>query len=607
MIERIIENWLTNTNERFIRTAFCQLLINEGHDIKDIHGNLEHGKDIISIDSTGTYNAYQLKKGNIDTDIWRDIEPQINELIEYPIDHVGFDIEKKHTPYLVISGTVNSITVDAIRLYNKSKIQRDFPTLEIIDKNQLVRRFKEAQSKIIPKEFEDFYTFLDILTIDGKDFLPKKIIFDFLEKVIFNEIPHHRYDRINNISSSLIFMSYLLERYQQVNNYFALFEAWIILAGCIIRFGIKANLKFEDFESSLDLVFENIIETLNLLKNEILTKKDFFEGVYNFDSSKTYGSRVVMVLGTVACLELYNSQIIEDYEQEKDFLDLIKEKIQFAIFWGESAFPFYFYIIRYLELNNEKDLANQLLEEILGNITEKNHNSKKGLPNVYYEVNKVIESLVREDMEEYVKNAQIENFLKEKTQLKINKSFLIPNFPINLQYGIEDYLKNQTNFIKIIFAMNDKNLNELSFENTIPNNLSLIMALQKILKYSNLEKIDYRNFPGSSYVLESIVLMLARRGNRQILADNWRKVSHIKFDRFEINNIEDTFTWKTNGSNKIIVPNEQQSWKELVDIANQNGDIPEFYQDFFVILQFFILAVPHRINSDLIGFLDSNC
>jgi hypothetical protein len=356
MIARIIENWLINTNESFIRTAFCQWLLNEGHDVKNIHGNLEHGKDIISIDSNGDYNAYQLKKGNIDTEVWRDIEPQITELIEYPIDHVGFDPEKSHTPYLVISGTINSNANDTIRLYNQAKMKRGYPKLKIIDKNKLLKEFRESQGKFIPKELDDFYVFLDMLTIDGTNFLPKQLLFEFLNRVIFNEIPYYRYDKINAISSSLIFLSYLLERFQQSENYYALFEAWIILAGCIIRFGKKAKLKNEEFESSLKLIMENVIETLNLLKDEILAKKNFFEGKDAFDSSKTHGARIVIVLGTLACLELYNQRKDKVYENNAELLDLIKDNINNALFWGESAFPFYFYLIKYLEFNDEKKL-----------------------------------------------------------------------------------------------------------------------------------------------------------------------------------------------------------------------------------------------------------
>lgn len=607
MIGRIIENWLINTNESFIRTAFCQLLLNENHNVKNIHGNLEHGKDIISIDSDGNYNAYQLKKGDIDINIWRDIEPQINELIEYPIDHVGFDPEKNHTPYLVISGTVNSIANDAIRLYNQSKVKRGFSELIIMDKSELLKRFREAQGKFFPKELDDFYTFLDILTIDGTNFLPKKQLFEFLDHVAFNEVPYYRNDKLNAISSSLILMSYLLERFQESKNYYALFEAWIILAGCIIRFGKKVNLKNEDFSSSLDLIMENIIEILNLLKGEILTKKDFFEGKDAFDSSRTYGARVVITLGTLSCLELYNHHKNELYEKDSEFLELIKNNIDYAILWGESAFPFYFYLIKYLELNDEEELSNHLLEEMLSIIIEKNYyTNKSGLPDIYYDVDVAIESLIKLDIEDYIEKTQTSNDLMKMTEINLNKPFLNLFIEMNLGiHGLRNYLSGSPNnqIIKKIFKYNEKIVEELLDQKRKPIDSKLVLALEKILKYSDLNKLDYTIFPGSSYILESIVLMLSRRNKKQILTENWRKISHINFDIMEIRNIEDTFTWFTDGSNKIVIPKETQSWKELVNKASC-PEIPEIYDEFFDILQFYILAVPHRINVDIIGLLD---
>lgn len=608
MIARIIENWLTNTNENFIRIAFCQLLLNEGHNVKNIHGSLEHGKDIISIDSNGDYHAYQLKKGDIDTNAWREIKPQIDELVEYPIDYVGFDPERSHTPYLVISGNINSVVNNSIRLYNESKLSNNHSALKIIDKNELLDRFTESQVKFIPKEFDNFYTFLDILTIDGSSFLPKEGYLKFLDEVIFNEIPYHLNDKLNAISSSLILVSYLLERFQQSKNYYALFEAWIILAGCILRFGKKANLNNEDFENSLELVMANVIGTLGQLKKEILGKKRFFEGNGAFDSARSHGARVVIVLGTIACLELYLHQKNKEYKKDNEFLKLIKDNIDYALFWGESAFPYYFYLIKYLEFNNEDPLSDLLLEGIFLDILEKNGiNSKKTFPSVYYDVNIVIENLIREDMELYIRNNQFLIYLSDIIQIGFKKPKLIRT-GMRLEKGLKIYLsKSQIpNKIRFVYEINDDIFSESLKKGTnTSEELKLTMAVEKILEYSNLGKLDYNFYSGSSYILEMVVLMLTRRSKRQILVENWGKISHILYNKMLLDNIEDTFTWYTkNGHNISVNPKEKQSWKELVVKANLE-EASELYSEFMDIVQFYILAVPHRINSDIIRLLDN--
>ena len=49
--ERIIENWLTNCNERQFQIPFCQLLTAEGETVVYVspHGQRERGKDVVSI------------------------------------------------------------------------------------------------------------------------------------------------------------------------------------------------------------------------------------------------------------------------------------------------------------------------------------------------------------------------------------------------------------------------------------------------------------------------------------------------------------------------------------------------------------------------------
>lgn len=90
MIERLIENWLTNANERGFEIPFCQLLMSEGHRIIHLnrHSPTELGKDIISIDASGNLCAYQLKGGDINMRTWRThVLPEIVELIETQVEH----------------------------------------------------------------------------------------------------------------------------------------------------------------------------------------------------------------------------------------------------------------------------------------------------------------------------------------------------------------------------------------------------------------------------------------------------------------------------------------------------------------------------------------
>ncbi len=89
MIERVIENWLINTNERNYQLPFCHALMANGYQILDIqkHRPMEQGKDIIALDPEGKCCAYQLKTGDIKSGEWRDILGEIQELIEILLFH----------------------------------------------------------------------------------------------------------------------------------------------------------------------------------------------------------------------------------------------------------------------------------------------------------------------------------------------------------------------------------------------------------------------------------------------------------------------------------------------------------------------------------------
>ncbi|HEC91516.1 MAG TPA: hypothetical protein ENI51_00740 [Candidatus Atribacteria bacterium] len=177
MIERAIENWLINTNERNYQTAFCQVLLHKGHKIIYVssHRSMEQGKDIVTIDENGDYCAYQLKTGNIDLNKWRNILGEVKELIELPITHPSVDKTKIHKSFLVANGEITDevrIQIDQMNEDNQRK-GRMYSYLDIINGQTLLKEFIDAQGEFIPKDLENFRLFLELFLTDGVDFLPK--------------------------------------------------------------------------------------------------------------------------------------------------------------------------------------------------------------------------------------------------------------------------------------------------------------------------------------------------------------------------------------------------------------------------------------------------
>jgi hypothetical protein len=133
-------------------------------------------------------------------------------------------------------------------------------------------------------------------------------------------------------------------------------------------------------------------------------------------------------------------------------------------------------------------------------------------------------------------------------------------------------------------------------------------SVNDILKVTfGMRKINYAQFSGRSFILESLIQMMARRNHRGILEENWKVISNILFREFKPDNIEDTFIWHVDeGSNYVESPKVTQSWAELRKEANNPSDIPSLFGEYIDFLNFFILVFPYRSNKSFIKLLDQD-
>jgi hypothetical protein len=400
MIERAIENWLINTNERDYQTAYCQILIHSGHKILYVssHRPMEQGKDIITIDWNEDYHVYQLKTGNIDLKKWREIVGEVKELIELPIIHPSVDKSKIPKAHLVTNGDVTDevrIQIDQINEDNIRK-KRNYAYLEIVNAKTLLREFINAQGEFIPQKLEDFDLFLEFFLTKGTDFLDKEKFFNFLNSTIFKDISPPKSRSLNAISSSVIIVSYLLNPYQIKKNYFALFEAWTCLCGAILRYANKSGLIRAEMIDSYNLVFAEIIRNLILLREEVLGRKDFLEGEWLGDGDLIYRARTTIVLGVLGALEIHLHESDETYIPSSGISDFIKSNLSLLWFWGESAFPYFFYIIKILGFNREIEIARGLLCDLTLILIQRNSlMSHACLPNPYFSVNDILQGILK--------------------------------------------------------------------------------------------------------------------------------------------------------------------------------------------------------------------
>ena len=263
---------------------------------------MEQGKDIITVAPDGVCCGYQTKTGDIDTREWRAIEGEVRELMELPIDYPGVDKSKLHRAYLVTNGTITDPVRTQINDRNEDNVRRGrhYASLEVISKDSLLKSFIDAQGRFIPRELPDVRAFLDLYLDGGRGMLPKDKLFAILENAVFNEAPKKKSDALDAITSSLIITSYLLNSFEQVQNFYAIAEGWSILSACIARFVAKHSIPCGQWRDSLTLALNEMRENLCRLRKETVGKVDFMEGALEGDGGLILQARTTIVLGALA-------------------------------------------------------------------------------------------------------------------------------------------------------------------------------------------------------------------------------------------------------------------------------------------------------------------
>jgi hypothetical protein len=187
-------------------------------------------------------------------------------------------------------------------------------------------------------------------------------------------------------------------------------------------------------------------------------------------------------------------------------------------FWGDSAFPYTFFTIKFLEKRGDRDLALRLLVEMFQVLVETNY-TKQG-----------------------------------------------PVFP-SPYIAIQEIL-----------------------ENDIPD---------------RIRETDFEAYRGSSWVLVSVLEMLVRRDQENLIRVMWPKFTYCQMHEFVPDRAEDILTWRTpDGINQSGFPNQRQSWTALVAECSDETVIPAEWTTFLQALPFHLLVCPHRASPRVIRLLD---
>jgi hypothetical protein len=395
VIERVIENWLDSTTEREYEGAFCQVLIAVGHRIihRSKHGPTELGKDLITIDRDGIVHAYQLKTGTIDQRTWRDIRGEVEELVELPIQHPSVPEETAFRPCLVTNGSISEPVRLDINARNAAWNQRRYPSLELIQRDDLLRCFLDLQGRFLPSAPGDFEKFLHLYLADKKDFLDKQEFAEFLESFLPFKEEFKRAEIRRLFGATAILANYVLSRFQSAGNHLATAEGWMLVLAHLLKIAERVRLYEPVWLPCLEIIVSSWEAAVDELTAEALRSPNWMEGDRAVDF-QFVGVRNTVLLGYLSGYALYKRLTGSKHEQEDEILFKVSSGVKPEV-WGESATPFIFATVLFLWLRGMEGHAVAIAADLVKFISRTNQRDQgKGIPDPYYDVVSLMNSAV---------------------------------------------------------------------------------------------------------------------------------------------------------------------------------------------------------------------
>jgi hypothetical protein len=368
------------------------------------HGPQEQGKDIITIAPDGVPCAYQLKgERDITLRKWRDIRPEIEELIEIPIHHpsVASDVPN-HRAYFVNNGLLKDTVRREIDDRNRTYRHKGLPVLNVILIGDLLKEFVEIHGRFLPTEPADFRRFLELYLTDGTALLPEEQFAAFLFSVLpFEGKALKKLELERALASALILAGYVLAPYRERENHISLINGWVLVASHVLAIASKMRLPKKNWKATFDLCIIGIEESSRELVKEALERDNFVDGNPLTDGM-VYQARITMMLGYLTAYENYLHLKGETSQVMDAVGNLVESQQKHLLLWGEAAIPAFLSIAWFLERRGKQIAAEQLICSVLYTIVTYNspENKMPGLPDPYHSVEAVMRSNLGLDEDE---------------------------------------------------------------------------------------------------------------------------------------------------------------------------------------------------------------
>jgi hypothetical protein len=382
--ERLLENWLTNINERSFEIPFSQLLASENFSVIHLsrHGPFEDGKDLLAIDPDGNPCAFQIKGaegGKITQKAWASFIPQITRLVELPIKHPSINPDLPRRTFFVTTGELDEEVRTEIETRNIDWNNRKLPKLEVIVKGELLQRFKSLQSNFWPENLSYERDLLGFYLADGASNINKKGFSRFVSSLLplNGENPGNQICK-RSLASAGIFTAYALMPFEQQQNHASIVE--------------KHLLEEKYWRGSFEIASHAIENSLENLWGELKNRKHFTEGNPLVDGL-FYRGRMTKLLGLASAYGIIKSHQDTNWKSEEVY-KFISEHQKEVILWGEAAAPQILALYWFLKINSLSYNSDYLLFDMIGAICQVNEQAN-GIPDPYHDFGEIMETLLK--------------------------------------------------------------------------------------------------------------------------------------------------------------------------------------------------------------------
>jgi hypothetical protein len=247
-----------------------------------------------------------MKRGDVGLSDWRVFEGEINQLVEIDPNHPSLPPSPPgHESYFVTNGTISDPVVNAIVQRNITWAKRGYGPLQLIQKHELVSRFRDAHEKYFPLEPADLRSFLELYAANGQAPLDKENFTGFIEGLLkIDGSETNNLDVRRAAASSVLFTTYALQNQMNAANHWAVFEGWVVTGAAILALAAKNSTPSTYWSYSFDLCYEQAQLALKSLCDECSENKSQYTQGSPFSDGYVYRVRMTLLCGLLAALRL---------------------------------------------------------------------------------------------------------------------------------------------------------------------------------------------------------------------------------------------------------------------------------------------------------------